>query len=270
MEYERNMDPVTGALILGGASGVLGGLSGLFGGSAEAQAAKKARSDLEAGWNQYKKDYTANLDYLNDLIGGYGSQTGKYGAKFDSMINNGAGQYNYTAGQFTPDQIQQWLDPNVDYRIQRATEALENSAAGRNKLLSGATQKALQDRSQQIAQEAYESARNFGLNTFQANEAARQNEAAGKAAAGQNAINNVLAMYNSNLGAKTGLESTGVQMRQDKADQGMNYAAARANTRTAKSDDPTSGAFWAQGLQGALQGLTPWATSFGTAFGKKD
>lgn len=258
------MDPVTGALILGGASGVLGGLSGLFGGSAEAKAAKQARKDLDAGWQQYGRDYEANMGYLNDLLRGYGDTTGKYGTKIDQMLDQNVGRY--TAGQFTPDQIQQWLDPNVEYRIQRATEAMENSAAGRNKLLSGATQKALQDRSQQIAQEAWESARNFGLNAYQANEAAKQAEAQ----SGQNAINTVLSMYNSNLGVKTGLETQGLQMRQQKADQGMNYAGARANTRTAKSDDPTSGAFWAQGLQGMMGGLTPWATPFGTAMAKKD
>ena len=249
---------------MGGASGVLGGLSGLFGGSAEAKAAKQARKDLEAGWQQYNRDYDANMGYLSELLGGYGANTDKYGTKIDQMLDQNVGRY--TAGQFTPEMVEQWLDPNVDYRIQRATEAMENSAAGRNKLLSGATQKALQERSQKIAQEAYESARNFGLNSFQANESTKQAEAQ----SGQNAINTVLSMYNSNLGAKTGLENQGLQMRQNKADQGMNYAGARANTRTAKSDDPTSGAFWAQGLQGMMGGLTPWATSFGTAFGKKD
>ena len=255
------MDPITAVALGAGASSLLGGLSGIFGGSAEAKAAKRARNDLKSGWEQYNKDYEANLGYLNGLLRGYGDETGKYGSKIDQMLAQGVGQYK--AGQFTPEDIQQWLDPNVDYRIQRATNALENSAAGRNQLLSGATQKALQDRSQQIAQEAWDSARTAGLNAFTANESAKQAEAS----TGQNAINNILSMYNSNLSAKTGLENSGLQMRQNKADQGMNYWGAVANTRTSKSDDPTSGAFWAQGFSGALQGAAPWATAFGTAAG---
>lgn len=250
------MDPVTGALILGGASGVLGGIGGWLEGDAKNRQAKRARQDLDKAWKQYKDESEANVSYLNDLIGGYGDATGKYGSMFDQMLGQGVGQYE--AGQFTPEDIQQWLDPNVDYRIQRATTALENSAAGRNKLLSGATQKALQDRSQQIAQEAWDSARNAGLNAFQANESARQAEAA----SGQNAINNVLSMYNSNLGAKSGLESQGLQLRQEIADQGMNYGGTRANLRTGTDA-------WTGMAQGFAKGVSPWATAFGNAFGTK-
>ena len=257
------MDPITGVLIGSAVTGGLGALGGLFGGSAEASAARKARQDLDKGWEQYKSQMGENLAGLDALIASYGGDTDALKSEILNAYENGKGQY--TAGQFTPGDVEQWLDPNVDYRIQRATTALENSAAGRNKLLSGATQKSISDRAQQIAQEAYESARSAGLNAFQANEATKQAEAA----SGANAINNILSMYNSNLGAKTGLEQSGLQMRQNLADQGMNYAGAKANTRTAKSDDPTSMNFWSQGIQGALQGISPWATSFGTAFGQK-
>lgn len=249
------MDPVTGALILGGASGLLGSIGGWLEGDSKRDQARKAREELKEGWGQYKQASDANISYLNDLLRGYGDTTGKYGSKFDQMLAQGVGQYK--AGQFAPEDIQQWLDPNVDYRIQRAANAIENSAAGRNQLLSGATQKRLQDRSQQIAQEAWDSARTAGLNAFTANESAKQAEAS----SGQNAINNILSMYNSNLGAKTGLESQGLQMRQNQADQLMNYYGTRANLRTESNP-------WTGMAQGFAQGVSPWATAFANAWGQ--
>lgn len=250
------MDPVTGALILGGASGLLGTIGGAISGESEARAAKRARRDLDKGWAQYQTDQEKNLEDLSALIGLYGGDTNAFKNMVTDAYNSGKGQY--TAGQFTPEDIQQWLDPNVDYRIQRATTALENSAAGRNQLLSGATQKALQDRSQQIAQEAWDSARTAGLNAFTANESAKQAEAA----SGANAINNILSMYNSNLSAKTGLEGKMVDIGQNMADQGMNYAGTRANLRTGTNA-------WSNAFSGGLQGITPWSTAFGTAMAKQ-
>lgn len=251
------MDPVTGVLIGSAVTGGLGAIGGYYEGKAKERAARRAREDLDKGWAQYQQDYAANKDYLDQLLSQYGGDVDALKSEVLNAYNQGKGQY--TAGQFSPEDIQQWLDPNVEYRIQRATEAMENSAAGRNKLLSGATQKAISDRTQQIAQEAWDSARNAGLNAFNANESAKQAEAA----SGQNAINNILSMYNSNLGAKTGLEQTGLQMGQNYADQGMNYAGTRANLRTGTNA-------WANAFSGGLQGISPWATAAGTAFGKKD
>lgn len=250
------MDPASAIMLGSAVTGGLGFLGGLFEGNAKERAARRAREDLDKGWAQYQQQMGQNMSDLDALIGAYGGDTEALKTMLMDAYNQGKGQYK--AGTFSPEDVEQWLDPNVDYRIQRATTALENSAAGRNQLLSGATQKRLQDRSQQIAQEAYESARNAGLNAFNANESTKQAEAA----SGQNAINNILSMYNSNLGAKTGLEGQKVQMGQNYADQGMNYAGTKANLRTGSSA-------WANAFSGGLQGITPWATAAGTAFGQK-
>ena len=250
------MDPITGVLIGSAVTGGLGALGGFLEGNAKERAAKRAREDLDKGWEQYKGQMGQNMADIDALSASYGGDTDAFKQMVLDAYNQGKGQY--TAGQFTPEDINQWLDPNVDYRIQRATTALENSAAGRNKLLSGATQKSISDRAQQIAQEAYESARSAGLNAFQANEATKQAEAS----SGQNAINNILSMYNSNLGAKTGLEGKKVDMGQNLADQTMNYAGTRANLRTGTNA-------WANAFSGGLQGISPWATAAGNALGSK-
>lgn len=250
------MDPITGVMLGSAITGGLGAIGGYYEGKAKRREAKRAREDLDKGWAQYQTQMGQNMDDINAMINAYGGDTEALRTMLMNAYNQGQGQYQ--AGSFTPEDIQQWLDPNVDYRIQRATEAMENSAAGRNKLLSGATQKALADRTQQIAQEAWDSARTAGLNAFTANESAKQAEASSKA----NAINNILSMYNSNLGAKTGLEGQKVQMEQNYADQGMNYAGTRANLRTGTNA-------WANAFSGGLQGISPWATAAATAL-KKD
>lgn len=249
------MDPVTGVLLGSAITGGLGAIGGYYEGKAKNREAKRAREDLDAAWQKYNLTQGNNLTGLNALINQY--DPSKYGAMVTDAYDNGKGQY--TAGKHTAADVNQWLDPNVEYRIQRASDAIENSAAGRNALLSGATQQAIADRSQKIAQEAWDNAVGASQNAFNANESAKQAEASSK----QNAINNILSMYNSNLGARTTLEGRKVDIGQNMADQTMNYGGTKANLRTGTNA-------WSNAFSGGLQGISPWASAAGTAFGQKD
>lgn len=239
-----------GAIIGAGVSGLLGGVGGALNASSTNEGIKAGKGQLKSSWKEYQAQNKAVLDYLDEVEKEYGTKTATLEAKALGLIGDGP-------GQFTPQDLneatQELLDPNVNYRIERAQEAMENSAAGRNSLLSGATQKALQDRSQKIAQDAWESARNAALQkqnadlaVFQANEGAKQNS-----------INNVLAMYNSNLSQKGTAQQTKAQQMQNYGDQIMNYGGAMANLDAGKKS--TAGGFFT----GFAQGASPWASAFG-------
>ena len=60
-------------------------------------------------------------------------------------------------------QTQQFLDPSMDFQIQQATDAVQGSAANAGKLFSGATGKAIADRSQEIAQQSWKDAMEMAL-----------------------------------------------------------------------------------------------------------
>lgn len=248
------MDPLTGALIGSAVTGGLGAIGGYFEGEAKKKAARNAREDLDKGWQTYSATQQGNLRDLDAILSQYDPQ--KYASMVENAYTSGKGQYQ--AGQFTPADVNQWLAPDIDYRIQRATTAIENSAAGKNKLLSGATQKSISDRAQQVAQEAYDKALTAGQNAFNANESAKQAQASSQ----QNAISNILSIYNPTLSAKTGFETQKMQIGQNLADQSMNYAGARSNTRTGTNT-------WATAFSGGLQGITPWASAVGQAAGQK-
>lgn len=232
------------------ATGALSGIGGAFNASSTNEGIRKGREALKSSWKEYQAQNQAIMDYLDEVESRYGTKTAELEAKAMGLIGNGP-------GQFTPQDLneatQELLDPNVNYRIERAQEAMENSAAGRNSLLSGATQKALQDRSQKIAQDAWESARNAALQkqnadlaVFQANEGAKQNS-----------INNILSMYNSNLSQKGAAEQMKAQQMQNYGDQTMNYGGALANLNAGQKS--TAGGFFT----GFAQGASPWASAFG-------
>jgi len=59
--------------------------------------------------------------------------------------------------------VNSFLDPSMNFRIQQGTNALESSAAARGGLLSGATLKGVQDYSQNIASQEYGNAVNRAM-----------------------------------------------------------------------------------------------------------
>lgn len=232
------------------ATGALSGIGGALNASSTNEGIRKGREALKSSWKDYQAQNQAIMDYLDEVESRYGTKTAEMEAKAMGLIGEGPGQFT---AQDLNEATQELLDPNVNYRIERAQEAMENSAAGRNSLLSGATQKALQDRSQKIAQDAWESARNAALQkqnadlaVFQANEGAKQNS-----------INNILSMYNSNLSQKGAAEQMKAQQMQNYGDQTMNYGGALANLNAGQKS--AVGGFFT----GFAQGASPWASAFG-------
>lgn len=61
-------------------------------------------------------------------------------------------KYNFTG------KVEDYLDPSIAYQQQQASKQIQSGAAAQGNLLSGAAQKALSDRAQQIGQQGYQQA----------------------------------------------------------------------------------------------------------------
>lgn len=155
------MEPLTMAALAYGGGKVIGGISNYLSDEAAAKreaAAARARGEGYRQAGQIGEQYYQGLQqeyapeastYLSDLAGyraALGQQPTQMG-EFDTSLNV---------------DVNAFLDPNVAYRQQQAQQAIDASAAARGGVFSGsgAQAKALQDRSQQIAQEAWDSAYN--------------------------------------------------------------------------------------------------------------
>tara|TARA_R110001592_G_scaffold2261_2_gene13770 strand:+ start:1160 stop:1939 length:780 start_codon:yes stop_codon:yes gene_type:complete len=91
------------------------------------------------------RELGGQYDFLaNQSQGAVANQQGLAGAPVPTY--GGAG-YKKT--------IQDFLSPAVDYQVQQATNAIQGGAAASGSLLSGAAQKEIADRAQQIGQQEY-------------------------------------------------------------------------------------------------------------------
>jgi hypothetical protein len=126
------------------------------------------------------------LSSLSNLLG-VGSGTGQAG--YGSLLQ-GYGSFQ------APTAAQAEAQPGYQFQLQQGENALQNSAAARGSLLSGATAAGLQQYGQQAAQTDYQQVYNNQLsayqnnfNTFQANQANEYNRLSGLTSTGQNAAN---------------------------------------------------------------------------------
>ena len=91
------------------------------------------------------------------------------GAGFSGHLNGTFAPFQYQA--FDPASVSMSQDPGVAFRLKQGQQTLENSAAARGTLLSGATAKALVDYGQGAASQEYGNAFNRALGVNQANNA---------------------------------------------------------------------------------------------------
>jgi hypothetical protein len=102
-------------------------------------------------------------------VGGVG--IGAPGSQFGGLTGTeGAGQQTGGVDPFSWDpqasrelDVDSFLDPSMNFRIQQGTNALESGAAARGGLLSGATLRGVQDYSQNIASQEYGNAVNRAM-----------------------------------------------------------------------------------------------------------
>jgi len=106
------------------------------------------------------KNYNSAMDaYNNNMRGALsGYRSGAQGA---------IDRYNTQSQQYlnTPEGINRWLNPNMDYQLQQVANANNMQYAADGKMLSGAAMKALQDRSQNMAKLSWQDAFNNMTNS---------------------------------------------------------------------------------------------------------
>lgn len=175
-------------MAIGAALGVGSALMGYSSSKKQASAAKnaaatQAQSASEANqlqWDMYdqtRQDLNpykeAGYDSLKQLMGGMGE-----GGRFMETFS-GQDIYN---------------DPSYQFRLNEGLNAVQSGAAGQGGLLSGATQKALNNYAQESASQEYQNA----YNRFNADQTNQYNRLANLVGVGQNA-----AAQTGNLGAQT-------------------------------------------------------------------
>jgi len=90
-------------------------------------------------------------------------EAGGGGAQSQTPAQSIGGGGDFQPVQATDLDVNKFLDPSMNFRIQQGTNALESSAAARGGLLSGATLKGVQDYSQNIASQEYSNAINRAM-----------------------------------------------------------------------------------------------------------
>lgn len=189
----------------------VGGLAGALEGIGNFSAKTNARDFLKKGKKEADYQYDALIKAMQGQASGYGQTADEMLAEI--LAARQAPSTTYEAGKYTQRDLanatEALLNPAMAQVNAQTRKAIENSAAGRNQLLSGATQKAIADRVAANTAKMYADARNAALQqvsqdlaAFQANEAAKQTQASQATQAKQFDINSLLGLYNSNLGAK--------------------------------------------------------------------
>ena len=164
--------------LIGGISGVTKGIGSLIAGNSQADAyrdaANQANSKLTDTYNQIRTDYTP-----------YTSAGANAANKLNSYINNTP---SFNMADF-------YNDPGYQFTLQQGQNAVNNSAAAKGGLLSGAAAKGLTSYSTGLANQTY----NDAWNRYMQNRQQTFGELSGVAGMGQNATNSV-----SNAGLSTG------------------------------------------------------------------
>ena len=198
------MDPITSGLLIGGGTQLLSGILGGFGAS---QAGREKRRALNNAMGTVNTGYDQALGYQQPFY-----DQGIEALNASSAL---AGRDIPTFGGYNePLNVDKFLDPSMDYQIQRATDALGASFLGQGTSKSGAASRALMEEAQKIAGTGYQTAvqnamadRGFDYNAKMAEIQSRINarnqqfaELSGLASMGANAGSNMSNLQTSRAG----------------------------------------------------------------------
>lgn len=215
----------------------IGGAAGALEGIGNYAAKANARDFLKQGKRSADAQYDALIEAMQGQASGYGQTADQMLAEI--LAAQQAPSTTYKASQYTARDLgnatEALLNPAMAQVNAQTRKALENSAAGRGQLLSGATQKAIADRVAANTAQMYADARNAALqqaaqdlSAFQANEAAKQTQASQATQSKQFDINSLLGLYNSNLSASRGASAQATNLGAGKIAADTQYYRDRA------------------------------------------
>lgn len=172
------------------AAAAIGIGSSLYGGSQAKKAAKKAKKERIAMLQRIGVEYDQAYKDQTQMLSPW-HEAGKTALRdLEEGIKTGA----FEPDQFKFDYESFEKDPGYQFRLKEGMRAMEQSAAARGNLLSGAQQRAIQGYSQDMASQEYGNAYNralteYGLKVDRGNR--QYGRLANMAGAGQNAANSL-------------------------------------------------------------------------------
>jgi hypothetical protein len=198
------------ALAIGAGTSIIGGILGSNAANAaseqEQRAAQQAISQEKAAQNQALNLQNTNYGQAQNLLNPYiGAGTGALSSLGNLLgIGSPSGTGGYGSllqgyGSFQAPTLQQAeQQPGYQFALQQGENALQNSAAARGTLLSGATAAGIQQYGQQAAEQNYGNVFNQDLAAYQnnaqnyyQNQANQYSRLMGLTGAGQNAASNL-------------------------------------------------------------------------------
>ena len=138
------------------------------------QAAQLQHQDAQDALNFQKQQYTTQQQQLAPWL-----------SAGTTAINQLAGEQ--VPGFQAPTAATEQNDPGYQFRLQQGMDALQNSAAAKGGLLSGNTQKGIQDYAQQYASNEYGNVYNRAMNEYNTNVIGPYNRLSSLAGVGQQA-----------------------------------------------------------------------------------
>jgi len=203
---------------------IIGGITGAIGAgqqaSAEKYAAQLQYQAEQTALAQQQSQFAQNQQNISPFVqAGQGATT----SLANLMSVPGQGLLTPWTQQFeAPTLAQAEQQPGYQFTLQEGLKAMQNSAAARGGLLSGATQKALQGYGQQAATTNYQNVYNNLLNQYQMGyQQFQQNQA--------NTYNRLLGLGQQGQNAALGLSQLGQQGTQNLAGIMQSGAAAQGN-----------------------------------------
>jgi len=139
---------------------MLGGIIDYLGDPTGMDAYRSGLRQQEAAQRGELEDLRGRMDTLGAEYDATGQQIAGQYAPIAALGVTGAerlqGDYTTATPQYQfQGQVEDYLDPSIAYQQQQARQQLEQSAAARGSLMSGAAMKAIADRAQQIGQQGY-------------------------------------------------------------------------------------------------------------------
>jgi len=126
------------------AEGMMSLGSGLIGGGLSYMAAQDQQKAQQEAMDEYNRTMGNNM------------------AAYQARMQTNIDAYNQNSQRYlnSPDKVNAWLNPNMDYQLQQVAKANNQQYGSGGKMLSGAAMKGLQDRSQNIAKLSWNDAFN--------------------------------------------------------------------------------------------------------------
>jgi hypothetical protein len=210
---------VAGAAVVGGVTSTMA--------SNKAAGAQKAAADSanQVQWDMYNQSREDQKPWLDAGTNALKTLQGRLG-----LTDGGSGDLlrNFSAADFQ-------TDPGYAFRLSEGAKAVNNSAAARGGLLSGAAAKALTQYNQNFASNEYQNA----FNRFNTNQTNQYNRLASLAGVGQTAANN----------DSTAALTTGSSVANNTLSAGNARASGYVGTANAVNNTITTGINGYQGVQ---------------------